>query len=216
MTRGGVDATTASVLVPDADATRQLGRRLAALCRAGDVIILAGELGAGKTTFVQGLAAGLGVRGAVTSPTFVISRLHASAPGGLALVHVDAYRVGDGAELDDLDLDAYTDQAVTVVEWGDGVAEALSPHRLRVQLARDVTDPAPGVHAQASPSGGSATKSCGGELDEAAEWRRVTVTPTGSRWTGVPLRATLAQAAVPRPGGGRDDAGRSDGFAGGR
>ena len=83
-------------------------------------MVLSGELGAGKTTFTQGLGAGLGVRGDVTSPTFVIARVHPSLSGGPALVHVDAYRLGGIDELDDLDLDASLDEAVTVVEWGEG------------------------------------------------------------------------------------------------
>jgi tRNA threonylcarbamoyladenosine biosynthesis protein TsaE len=85
---------------------RDLGRRLAALLRAGDLVILAGPLGAGKTTLVQGIGAGLGVRGPVTSPTFVIARVHPPlAGGGPALVHADAYRLGSFGEVDDLDLD---------------------------------------------------------------------------------------------------------------
>ena len=87
--------------------------------------MLAGELGAGKTTFVQGLADGLGVRGPITSPTFVIARSHPSLVGGPALVHVDAYRLGGAVELDDLDLDTDVEDAVTVVEWGTGLAESL-------------------------------------------------------------------------------------------
>ena len=90
------------------------------------MLVLSGELGAGKTTFTQGLGAGLKVRGDITSPTFVISRVHPSLAGGPALVHVDAYRLGGIAELDDLDLDASLDDAVTVVEWGQGLAEALA------------------------------------------------------------------------------------------
>ncbi len=89
-----------------ADDTRELGRRLARVLRAGDLVLLIGRLGAGKTTLAQGIGSGLGVRGAVTSPTFVIARVHASGSGGPALVHVDAYRLGSVAELDDLDLDA--------------------------------------------------------------------------------------------------------------
>src|SRR3954465_5418564 len=105
---------------------RDLGRRLAALLRAGALVILAGPLGAGKTTLVQGIAAGLGVRGAVTSPTFVIARVHPSTTGGPALRHADACRVGSALELDDLDLDASIEDSVTVVEWGEGLVEALA------------------------------------------------------------------------------------------
>ena len=120
----------------DAEAMRVLGDALAGLLRAGDLLILTGDLGAGKTTFTQGLGAGLGVRGDVTSPTFVISRVHPSLAGGPALVHVDAYRLGGLAELDDLDLDASLDDAVTVVEWGAGVAEGLADDRLEIDIRR--------------------------------------------------------------------------------
>ena len=162
-------ALPTEVVVPTAEATRQVGAAIAALCRAGDVVILTGELGAGKTTLAQGIGSGLGVRGDVTSPTFVISRMHPSMSGGPALVHVDAYRLGDEAELDDLDLDAYVDDAVTVVEWGEGIAEALSDDRLRVHVAR--------TH--------------GAEVHGAEDTRRVTVTPVGARWFGAGVRCAL-------------------------
>lgn len=122
--------------VPDGDAMRILGETLGATLRAGDLLVLSGELGAGKTTFTQGLAAGLGVRGGVTSPTFVISRVHPSLVGGPDLVHVDAYRLGGLAELDDLDLDTSLDESVTVVEWGEGLAEGLAERRLEVRIVR--------------------------------------------------------------------------------
>lgn len=131
--------------VPDADAMRTLGARVAAVCRAGDVVVLAGPLGAGKTTFTQGMAAGLGVEGAVTSPTFVIARVH-RAVDGPDLVHVDAYRLGGLAELDDLDLDASVSDSVTVVEWGEGMAERLGDEVVTVRIARDVEAGAEGRH----------------------------------------------------------------------
>jgi tRNA threonylcarbamoyladenosine biosynthesis protein TsaE len=114
--------------------TQGFGRRLGALLRAGDLIVLTGDLGAGKTTLTQGIAEGLGVRGPITSPTFVIARVHPSLVGGPALVHVDAYRLGSALELDDLDLDADLDQSVTIVEWGAGLAEQLSDQRLEISL----------------------------------------------------------------------------------
>ncbi|MFL6159004.1 MAG: tRNA (adenosine(37)-N6)-threonylcarbamoyltransferase complex ATPase subunit type 1 TsaE [Marmoricola sp.] len=120
--------------------TQAAGRRLGALLRAGDLVILTGDLGAGKTTFTQGLGEGLDVRGPVTSPTFVIARVHPSLTDGPALVHVDAYRLGDAAELDDLDLDTDLDEAVTVVEWGSGLAEALAGDRLELTLTRAADD----------------------------------------------------------------------------
>jgi tRNA threonylcarbamoyladenosine biosynthesis protein TsaE len=113
----------------DAAQTRAAGLRFAERLGPGDLVILSGELGAGKTTFTQGLAEGLGVRGPITSPTFVLARVHPSLVGGPALVHVDAYRLGSLAELDDLDLDASVDDSVTVVEWGEGKAEALAEGR---------------------------------------------------------------------------------------
>ena len=98
--------------------------------------MLTGPLGAGKTTLAQGIGDGLGVRGPVTSPTFVIARVHPSLTGGPALVHVDAYRLGAAAEVDDLDLDADLDRAVTVVEWGEGLVEMLAEDRLEITIGR--------------------------------------------------------------------------------
>jgi tRNA threonylcarbamoyladenosine biosynthesis protein TsaE len=119
---------------------RDLGRRLAKILRAGDLLILAGPLGAGKTTLVQGIGEGLGVRGPVTSPTFVIARVHPVLSGaGPALVHADAYRLGSISEVDDLDLDADATAAVTVVEWGTGLAEGLAEDRLEISIQPDLT-----------------------------------------------------------------------------
>ena len=123
---------------PEADTMRLLGERAGRSLVAGDLVVLTGELGAGKTTFAQGLGTGLEVRGGVTSPTFVIARVHPSLVDGPDLVHVDAYRLGGLAELDDLDLDTSLDSAVTVVEWGSGLAEALAESRLEVVIERAV------------------------------------------------------------------------------
>jgi tRNA threonylcarbamoyladenosine biosynthesis protein TsaE len=149
--------------IPTADEMRSAGEEIAGQLRAGDVLVLSGDLGAGKTTFTQGLGAGLKVRGDITSPTFVISRVHPSLSGGPALVHVDAYRLGGIAELDDLDLDASLDDAVTVVEWGHGLAETLAADRLDIVVTR-------------------------GD-DDSDETRDLRVTPVGRRWaeTGVNL-----------------------------
>ena len=117
------------------DDTRDLGARLARVARAGDLILLTGPLGAGKTALTQGIGAGLAVTAAVTSPTFVIARVHRG--GRLPLVHVDAYRLGGRLELDDLDLDASVGDSLTVVEWGEGVAEQLSDDYLEVRLDRE-------------------------------------------------------------------------------
>ncbi|MCZ2828031.1 tRNA (adenosine(37)-N6)-threonylcarbamoyltransferase complex ATPase subunit type 1 TsaE [Modestobacter sp. VKM Ac-2986] len=114
--------------------TQAFGRELAALLRAGDLVVLAGPLGAGKTALTQGIGAGLGVRGPVTSPTFVLARVHRG--GRLPLVHVDAYRLGSMADVDDLDLDATAEEAVTVVEWGHGLVEQLADEHLVVELDR--------------------------------------------------------------------------------
>lgn len=152
------------VQVPDADAMRGLGRSLAGQLGAGDLIVLSGELGAGKTTFTQGLGAGMGVRGDITSPTFVIARVHPSLIGGPDLVHVDAYRLGGLEELDDLDLDTSLDDAVTVVEWGEGLAEGLSESRLEIAIVR------------------------GDEPHDGLDPRRVEITPVGPRWHALSFR----------------------------
>ena len=151
---------------PTAEAMRELGERMAAGLEPGDVLVLTGELGAGKTTFTQGLGQGLGVRGGVTSPTFVIARVHPSLVDGPALVHVDAYRLGGRAELDDLDLDTDLDRAVTVVEWGSDLAEGLAESRLeiRIQRATAATD-----------------------VDPRTDPRIVEIDPVGRRWLGVDL-----------------------------
>ena len=123
-----------------AEDTRAFGEWLATILRHGDLVILTGDLGAGKTTLTQGIGEGLGVRGGVTSPTFVISRVHPSLDDGPPLIHVDAYRLGGSAELDDLDLDTDVIDAVTVVEWGEGLAEALAIDRLELSLTRADND----------------------------------------------------------------------------
>ncbi len=115
---------------------RLIAARIGSLCGGGEVVVLSGDLGAGKTTFTQGLALGLGITERVTSPTFVISRLHTHPSGGVSLVHVDAYRVGSAAELDDLDLGADLSASVVVVEWGRGIAEDLSPEGLDIVITR--------------------------------------------------------------------------------
>ncbi|WP_412077086.1 tRNA (adenosine(37)-N6)-threonylcarbamoyltransferase complex ATPase subunit type 1 TsaE [Streptomyces xanthophaeus] len=131
--------TETVVTISSPDAMRELGRRIADLLRPGDLVLLTGELGAGKTTLTRGLGEGLGVRGAVTSPTFVIARVHPSLGDGPPLVHVDAYRLGGGLdEMEDLDLDVSLPESVVVVEWGDGKVEELSDDRLHVVIARAV------------------------------------------------------------------------------
>ena len=154
--------------VPDAAAMRSLGERLAPLLRAGDLVVLAGPLGAGKTTLAQGIGAGLGVRGPVTSPTFVLARVHPSLVQGPPLVHVDAYRLGSLAEVDDLDLDTDLEQAVMLVEWGAGLVEGLASDRLEVRVSRS-----------------------SGLTDDEHDERSVEVSGVGDRWAGVDLLGAL-------------------------
>lgn len=128
--------------------TEALGERLGRELKAGDLVVLDGPLGAGKTVLTRGIAVGLGVRGAITSPTFVIAREHSAGARGIPLVHVDAYRLGAvehteadlAGELDALDLDTDLAGAVVVVEWGEGVVEHLAERHLRVRLDRSGED----------------------------------------------------------------------------
>lgn len=147
-----------------------LGHRIASLVRPGDVVILTGDLGAGKTTLTQGIGAGLQVRGPITSPTFVIARVHPSLVGGPPLVHMDAYRLNSIAEVDDLDLDTALDVSITVVEWGQGLVEGLAPDRLAVLIERQPGQP---VGPDGDPRAGE---------DDLDETRVVTVTAAGQRW----------------------------------
>ncbi|HET6636972.1 MAG TPA: tRNA (adenosine(37)-N6)-threonylcarbamoyltransferase complex ATPase subunit type 1 TsaE [Streptomyces sp.] len=164
-------ASETSLVVRTPQRMQELGTRLAALLRPGDLVLLSGELGAGKTTLARGLGEGLGVRGAVTSPTFVIARVHPSLTGGPALVHVDAYRLGGGLEeMEDLDLDVSLPESVVVVEWGEGKVEELAEDRLHVLIGRAVGGDAPAA---------------GDEEDV----RRVTVRGVGERWSGTDLAA---------------------------
>jgi tRNA threonylcarbamoyladenosine biosynthesis protein TsaE len=137
--------------------TRGLGARLGELVRAGDLLVLDGPLGAGKTVLVQGLAAGLGAQGPVTSPTFVIARVHEG--GRLPLVHVDAYRLSSIEEVDDLDLDASLEDSVTLVEWGEGLVESLAGDRLHITIERPA--------------------------DDTDDTRTVVITGVGERWNGL-------------------------------
>ncbi|WP_380170864.1 tRNA (adenosine(37)-N6)-threonylcarbamoyltransferase complex ATPase subunit type 1 TsaE [Kineococcus sp. DHX-1] len=154
--------------------TAAFGERVGRVLRAGDLVLLSGDLGAGKTTFTRGLATALGVRGPVTSPTFVIAREHPSLVGGPVLVHVDAYRLGSLAEVDDLDLDTAAEEAVTVVEWGRGLVEEIAGDRLEVDLLRPTG---------AAPSSDGA----GAEAEAPVEPRRAVVRAVGERWAGVDL-----------------------------
>ncbi|MCT9006992.1 tRNA (adenosine(37)-N6)-threonylcarbamoyltransferase complex ATPase subunit type 1 TsaE [Streptomyces sp. NPDC054766] len=162
------DGVGVQITVNSPGQMQELGRRLAKLLRAGDLVMLNGELGAGKTTLTRGLGEGLGVRGAVTSPTFVIARVHPSLGGGPPLVHVDAYRLGGGLdEMEDLDLDVSLSDSVIVVEWGEGKVEELTDDRLHVVIHRAVGD----------------------TTDEV---RHVTVTGLGQRWAAADLTVLAA------------------------
>lgn len=171
--------------VPGAEAMRALGRQFGGVLAAGDLVLLTGDLGAGKTTLTQGIGSGLGVRGPVTSPTFVIAREHPSLVGGPALVHVDGYRLGGAAELDDLDLDATVGTAVTVVEWGRGIAEALAEDRLTLAIDRD-------------PVRGGDVDDLGPDGADGDETRVLHVDAVGGRWAFAGLRTLLAGQGVDR------------------
>lgn len=148
-----------AVQVPDAEAMRRLGEKLAQVLRAGDVIVATGELGAGKTTLTQGIGEGLDVDGPVISPTFVLSRIHPPRGSGPGLVHVDAYRLSSADELADIDLQSTLATSVTLVEWGAGLAEWLSDEPLEIDIQRSD--------------------------DPADDQRTVYLTGLGQRWAGV-------------------------------
>jgi len=168
------------VVVPDRDAMHRLGIRLAGVLRAGDLVVLSGDLGAGKTTLTQGIGQGLHVRGGITSPTFVIARVHPSTVGGPALVHVDAYRLSSLDEVDDLDLDASLEDSVTVVEWGEGKVEGLAESRLVVHVVRPT---GAGSWSDSEPDS---------DVDEP---RSVSFEAVGPRWHGVDVAAAARGAA---------------------
>ncbi len=144
--------------IPTPEAMAQFGALLAGQLRAGDLVLLNGELGAGKTTLTRGLGAALGVRGAVTSPTFVLARSH-PRPQGASLVHVDAYRLSSAVELDDLDIDF--ENSIVVVEWGAGLLDGIADSSLSIDISR--------------PVGGTATA-------DGVEPRRLRLTGHGERW----------------------------------
>jgi tRNA threonylcarbamoyladenosine biosynthesis protein TsaE len=166
------------VVIPDREAMHRLGEALAVVLEPGDLLVLSGGLGAGKTTLTQGIGRGLQVRGDVTSPTFVIARVHPSTVGGPALVHVDAYRLSSLDEVDDLDLDTSLDSSVTVVEWGEDKVEGLAQNRLLVRIERPVG------HA-----GDEAVTA-----SDTAEPRTVSLSAVGPRWVDVDLDTLIAGA----------------------
>ncbi len=120
--------------------TEELGRELGGLLKPADVLVLNGALGAGKTAFTRGLADGLNVRGPITSPTFVVARIHPSLGTGPALVHVDAYRLTSLDDLESIDLDAHREQSVIVIEWGEQWVDELTDIYLQVDIQRPTGD----------------------------------------------------------------------------
>ncbi len=148
-----------SLVINTPEAMEALGARVARQLRAGDLVALNGELGAGKTTLTRGLGVALGVRGTITSPTFVLARTHPREGGGAPLVHVDAYRLSNPIELDDLDIDF--EGSIVVVEWAGGMLDAVADTWLSVDIVR--------------PVGGE-------ETSDGVEPREVTLTAHGERW----------------------------------
>ena len=189
-----------TIATGNADETRALGARLARLLRAGDLVMLSGGLGAGKTTLAQGIGAALQVRGRVSSPTFIIARVHPALSDGPDLIHVDAYRITSLEEIDALDLDSSLDRAVTLVEWGEEKVEALSPDRLEIQVLR----PHGAVRAEhPQPEDAPAGSVAGepvvdlGEVDDGN--RTIIVRAVGPRWADVDLSPLGADASC-QPG----------------
>jgi tRNA threonylcarbamoyladenosine biosynthesis protein TsaE len=175
-------------VIPDAAAMHSWGVHVAAELRAGDLLVLTGPLGAGKTTFTRGLGVGLGVRGAVTSPTFVLARTHPSLVGGPPLVHVDAYRLQGALELDDLDIDFV--HSIVVVEWGRGLLGGVADSWLDIEIERPTGALRAGPAGGAGPGRASVGEPGAGlDLDvDLDEPRTVTITGHGPRWAALPDR----------------------------
>ncbi|MDI2034496.1 tRNA (adenosine(37)-N6)-threonylcarbamoyltransferase complex ATPase subunit type 1 TsaE [Paenarthrobacter nitroguajacolicus] len=176
--------------VTTADQTHALAAALGGVLEAGDLLVLTGELGAGKTTFTQGLGEGMGVRAGIISPTFVLVRIHPNLadgprPGGPDLVHVDAYRLESAAEIDDIDLENTMDTAVTVVEWGRDRVEHLSESRLEVELHRSV-----GGDNAAAPLDGDVLNF---DTDDDDEPRTIVFRGFGPRWARTPRLLETAE-----------------------
>ncbi|QKD79292.1 tRNA (adenosine(37)-N6)-threonylcarbamoyltransferase complex ATPase subunit type 1 TsaE [Actinomyces marmotae] len=202
------------VSTADAEATRALGARLAALLRAGDLVLLTGGLGAGKTTLAQGIGAAMDVRGRVSSPTFIIARAHPALGDGPDLIHVDAYRLSSLEEVDALDLDSSMERSVTLVEWGRNKVEGLAEDRLEISVDRPhgglpaPGDAADGAHGAADGAPSSAPDHPADpaspadpadpaarpvlDLDGVDDGRRaITIQAHGRRWADVDLGALV-------------------------
>ena len=182
--------------------THALAAALGAVLQPGDLLVLTGELGAGKTTFTQGLGEGLGVRAGIISPTFVLVRIHPNLPGGPRpggpdLVHVDAYRLESAAEIDDIDLENTMDSAVTVVEWGRGRVEHLSDSRLEVELHRP-RGGAAGTGAEAADSA-AYPGVLDFDTDDDDEPRSVVIRGFGPRWADAPALPGLEPVPATEP-----------------
>ncbi|GAB2556128.1 tRNA (adenosine(37)-N6)-threonylcarbamoyltransferase complex ATPase subunit type 1 TsaE [Leucobacter ruminantium] len=184
--------------IRDPDEMHALGERIGRLLGAGDLVILTGPLGAGKTTLTRGIGAGLGVRGPVQSPTFVLARTHPSLVGGAPLVHLDAYRLSDATELDDLDIDF--EGSVVVAEWGAGLVEE-GDSWIEIVIERPVGGDAEGVDPETEDAS-----------EEPVEPRTVTVTGYGPRWLADAERAAALRSAL-RESGSERGAGTDRGAA---
>lgn len=193
-----------------AEETQALGAELGRVLEAGDVVVLTGALGAGKTTFTQGLGAGLGVRGGIISPTFVLVRIHPNLregprPGGPDLVHVDAYRLEGEGEVEDLDLENWADTSVTVVEWGRGLVEGLAESWLDIELERGPLPVPAGGAASADPEVDFDPEGAEATVDEQYdddEPRLVVVRGFGPRWAEPPALPGAVADAIPAGGSG--------------
>lgn len=167
--------------IPNAEGMHEFGIELAARLHTGDLVVLTGPLGAGKTTLARGLGEGLLVRGSVTSPTFVLARTHPRAAGGPPLVHVDAYRLSSAAELDDLDIDFAN--SIVVVEWGRGMLDGITDSWLDIEIERPLGASQATVGSQVTGAAGAASLT--DDIFDLDEPRTVTITAFGPRWAGV-------------------------------
>ncbi len=195
----GLDPLVGSSEIAGPADMEALGERMGRMLRPGDLVVLTGELGAGKTTLTRGIAAGLGVRGPVQSPTFVIARTHPSLVGGAPLVHVDAYRLGSALELDDLDIDV--DRSVVIVEWGRGMVDGLAETWWEVELERER-----GGRGADTMCGDASRAARGARRRRSADGHRHATAvapppehPRSGPFTGGTRRFACARGGVPRP-----------------